>query len=204
MPLVGRSVNLRLASSNPGKLEEFRALASGTALTLDLLPEFHALPAFPETAPTIAENAAGKAIYYSRAASGLVFADDSGLVVPQLAGAPGVHSSRYAGPEGDAKKNIEKLLAALAGNVGEARRARFVCVLALARHGRVLAVLSGAVSGRILEAPRGAGGFGYDPVFFYEPLEKSFAELTREEKNRLSHRGQAFRKLAQFLESFSG
>ena len=134
---------------------------------------------------------------------GLVFADDSGLVVPALGGEPGVRSSRYAGPEGDAAKNIEKLLAALAGKTGAEREARFVCVLALAQAGRVLAVFSDAVGGVILPTRRGTGGFGYDPVFFYEPFGKSFAELPREEKNRLSHRGRAFRKLLQFLESFT-
>jgi len=196
--------NLLLASSNQGKLQEFRALAAGTGVTLELLPGFDGLPAFDESAPTLAENAAGKALHYSRGTRGLVFADDSGLVVPALGGAPGVRSSRYAGPEGDAAKNIEKLLAALAGKTGEERLARFVCVLALAREGRMLGVWSDAVAGRILDSTRGAGGFGYDPVFFYEPLGKTFAELPREEKNRLSHRGRAFRKLLDFLETFSG
>jgi len=196
--------NLLLASSNQGKLEEFRALATGTGVTLELQPGFDGLPAFDESAPTLAENAAGKALHYSRGAPGLVFADDSGLVVPALGGAPGVRSSRYAGPEGDAARNIEKLLAALAGKTGEERLARFVCVLALAREGRMLGVWSDAVAGRILDSARGAWGFGYDPVFFYEPLGKAFAELPREEKNRLSHRGRAFRKLLKFLETFPG
>ena len=196
--------NLLLASSNLGKLQEFRALAAGTGVTLELLPGFHGLPAFEESAPTLAENAAGKALHYSRGARGLVFADDSGLVVPALGGAPGVRSSRYAGPEGDAARNIEKLLAALAGKSGEERLARFVCLLALAREGRMLGVWSDAVAGRILDSTRGAGGFGYDPVFLYEPLGKTFAELPREEKNRLSHRGRAFRKLLEFLETFPG
>src|SRR5208282_3221800 len=121
-----------------------------------------------------------------------VMADDSGLVVPVLGGAPGVRSSRYAGPEGDAARNIRKLLGALAGKKGAERAAQFVCVLALARAGRVEAVFSGAVAGTILEAPRGSGGFGYDPVFLSEAAGKTFAELPREEKNRLSHRGRAF------------
>ena len=193
---------LLFASSNRGKLEEFRALAAGSGVTVDALPEFQSLTAFDESAPTIAENAAGKAIHYSRGAAGLIFADDSGLVVPGLGGGPGVHSSRYAGPEGNAAKNIEKLLRALAGRSGEERRARFVCVLALARGGRMLAVVSASVEGVILEAPRGTGGFGYDPVFLYEPLGKTFAEIPREEKNRLSHRGRAFGKLFSFLETF--
>ena len=194
-------VRLLVASSNPGKIEEFRQLASSRAhaLAVDPLPGFDRLPAFEETAETIAENAAGKALYYSRTNSELVLADDSGLVVPALGGEPGVRSSRYAGPEGDARKNIAKLLAAMAGKRGEERAARFVCVLAVARAGRVLAVFSGAVAGTILEASRGSGGFGYDPVFSYEPAGKTFAELAPVEKNRVSHRGRAFEKLAAYL-----
>ena len=190
---------LLLASSNRHKLEEFRALAAGSGLELDLLPGFDALAAFDETAETIAENAAGKAIHYSRGAAERVMADDSGLVVPALGGAPGVRSSRYAGPEGDAGKNIRKLLEAMAGKKGQDRAGRFVCIVAVARAGRVEAVFSAAVEGTILEAPRGHGGFGYDPVFFYEPAGKTFAELPREGKNRVSHRGRAFRKLVAYL-----
>jgi XTP/dITP diphosphohydrolase len=190
---------LLLASSNRHKLEEFRALAAGSGLQLDLLPGFDSLAAFDETAETIAENAAGKAIHYSRGTAERVMADDSGLVVPALGGAPGVRSSRYAGPEGDAGKNILKLLEAMAGKKGQDRAGRFVCILAVARAGRVEAVFSAAVEGTILEAPRGNGGFGYDPVFFHEPAGKTFAELPREEKNRASHRGRAFRKLVAYL-----
>jgi len=193
---------LLVASSNRGKIAEFQELASrsGRALSVEPLPGFDGLPAFEESAETIAENAAGKALYYSRESSELVMADDSGLVVPALGGEPGARSSRYAGPEGDARKNIAKMLGALAGKTGDERAGRFVCVLALARAGRVLAVFSAAVAGTILEAPRGSGGFGYDPVFYYEPAGKTFAELPPGEKNRLSHRGRAFEKLAAFLE----
>jgi XTP/dITP diphosphohydrolase len=195
-------VSLLLASSNPGKIEEFRELAgrSACALSVDALPGFDERPAFEESAETFAENAAGKAEYYSRGISKCVLADDSGLVVPALGGEPGVRSSRYAGPECDARKNIAKLLAALAGKTGADREARFVCVLALARAGRVMAVFSGDVAGTILEAPRGSGGFGYDPVFYFQPAGKTFAELPPGEKNRLSHRGRAFEKLAAFLQ----
>jgi XTP/dITP diphosphohydrolase len=190
---------LLLASSNRHKLEEFRELANGSGLHVELLPGFDLLAAFEETAETLAENAAGKAIHYSRGTAERVMADDSGLVVPALDGAPGVRSSRYAGPEGDAGKNIRKLLDALAGKQGQDRAARFVCILALARTGRVEAVFSAAVEGTILEAPRGTAGFGYDPVFFHEPAGKTFAELAGAEKNRLSHRGRAFRKLVAHL-----
>jgi len=193
---------LLVASSNRGKLSEFQELArsAGGAIRVDALPGFAALPAFEESAETIAENAAGKAMYYSRGTDALVMADDSGLVVPALGGEPGVRSSRYAGPEGDAAKNIAKLLGALAGKTGAEREARFVCVLALARSGRVIAVFSGDVAGTVLESSRGSGGFGYDPVFYFSQAGKTFAEMASAEKNKASHRGRAFAKLVSYLE----
>ncbi len=190
---------LLLASSNSGKLAEFQALAStnaaGRPLELGLLPGFASLPVFDESAPTFAENAAGKALHYSRFTDELVLADDSGLVVPSLGGAPGVHSARYAGPGASDADKIHKLLGEMRGKNGDARAAKFICVLAVAEQGRVLAVVSGFAPGILLESPRGAGGFGYDPVFLVSDLNKTFAELSRAEKNRLSHRGKAFRRL---------
>lgn len=192
-------VELILASSNPGKVEEFRALAAKCApkagVTIELLENFDRLPAFEENEPTIAENAAGKALHYSRLASGLVFADDSGLIVPALGGAPGVRSARYAGAGASSTERIAKLLWEMSGKLGEERRAYFVCAIALAREGHPLAVVSDRVDGEILEAPRGSGGFGYDPVFYFAPWKKTFAEIDAEEKNEVSHRGKAFRKL---------
>jgi XTP/dITP diphosphohydrolase len=190
---------LVLASGNPGKLREYQVLAKGHALELELLPGFEALPEFKEDARTFAENAAGKAIYYSRHCSEFVFADDSGLVVPALGGAPGVMSARYAGIGASSERRNTKLLAELEGKSTE-RAAFFVCVIAVARKGRCVIVVSGKVDGEILEAPRGTDGFGYDPVFFFPPLGKSFAELNAEEKNQHSHRGKAFRRLMEVLE----
>jgi XTP/dITP diphosphohydrolase len=190
---------LVLASGNPGKLREYQVLARGHALELELLPGFEALPEFNEDAPTFAENAAGKAIYYSRHCAEFVFADDSGLVVPALGGAPGVVSARYAGIGASSESRNAKLLAELDGKSTE-RAAFFVCVIAVARKGRCVIVVSGKVDGEILEAPRGTGGFGYDPVFFFPTLRKSFAELNAEEKNQHSHRGKAFRRLMEVLE----
>ena len=194
-------VKLLLASSNPGKLREYQVLAEGSAVELALLPGFDRLPRFDESAPTLAENALGKALHYSRFAELPVIADDSGLVVPALGGAPGVHSARYGGPQASDADRIQKLLAELRGKGVTERCARFVCVLALALQGQVLAVFSDLVTGELLEAPRGSEGFGYDPIFFFPTLGRSFAELTREEKNQHSHRGKAFRKLLAFLES---
>ncbi len=154
---------------------------------------------FEESAPTFAENAAGKAFYYSRNTEGIVFADDSGLVVPALGGAPGVHSARYAGPGASNEARIHKLLGEMKGLAGAQRSAYFVCVIAAVRNGRALAVVSEKVNGEILEAPRGTGGFGYDPVFYFPPLGKTFAELHAGEKSEHSHRGKAFRRLMEVL-----
>jgi XTP/dITP diphosphohydrolase len=202
---VRAHAKLFLASSNAGKLAEYRELARASApsvvIDLALLPDFDALPAFEENAPTFAENAAGKALHYSRLQDGLVFADDSGLVVPSLGGAPGVHSARYAGPQATNSQRIEKLLGEMRDKAGSDRAAYFVCAIALAERGRAMAIVTDRVDGEILEAPRGSGGFGYDPVFYFPALEKTFAELPAEEKNLRSHRGKAFRRLLAALSS---
>jgi XTP/dITP diphosphohydrolase len=194
---------LFVASSNEGKLREYRALAASARASLDLalIPNFAELPKFDETATTFAENAAGKALHYSRFSDGLVLADDSGLVVPALDGAPGVHSARYAGPGASDADRIRKLLEEMRGKRSEDRRARFVCVIALAERGEARGVFSASAQGELLDAPRGEGGFGYDPIFFSPVLGKTFAEPSREEKNQHSHRGKAFRKALDFLVS---
>ena len=196
---------LFLASSNPGKLAEYGELAASSAssfvIELPPLPGFEALPAFEENAPTFAENAAGKALHYSRHCDGLILADDSGLVVPSLGGAPGVHSARYAGPQATNSQRIEKLLGEMRGKIGAERAAYFVCAIALAKKGRALAIVTDRVDGEILEVPRGSGGFGYDPVFYFAAVGKTFAEIHAEEKNHRSHRGKAFRRLLAALSS---
>jgi XTP/dITP diphosphohydrolase len=193
---------LHLASGNAGKLKEFRVLAEacGKHWQLELLPDYAKSPEFVEAAPTFAENAAGKAFYYSRQGDGIVFADDSGLVVPALGGAPGVFSARYAGPGASSEQKIAKLLFEMKGLEGANRSAYFVCVIATVRAGRAVAVVSEKVDGEILDSPRGSDGFGYDPVFFFPPLGKTFAELRAEEKSLHSHRGKAFRRLLEVLE----
>lgn len=196
-------VRLYLASSNPGKLAEFRALAQtaavGVNVHLELLPGFDSLAAFEENAPTFSENATGKALHYSRLCDAFVFADDSGLVVPALGGAPGVHSARYAGPRATSRERNAKLVAALRGKTGAARHAYFVCAIALCQNGRAKAVVTARADGEILEMPRGPQGFGYDPLFYFPPLKNTFAELSAADKNQHSHRGKAFRKLLSFL-----
>lgn len=195
------SAKVLLATSNPGKLREYTALAAASGIELASLPEFASLPAFPEDAPTFAENAAGKALHYSRFVHDLVLAEDSGLVVPSLGGAPGPRSARYGGPGATDHDRVRKILHELGGRPASERRARFVAVAALAREGEAVAIFSDFVEGVLTEEPRGGSGFGYDPIFRFKPLGKTFAELTMEEKNRYSHRARAFAKVAAFLQS---
>jgi len=193
------ATRLYLASSNRGKLRELAALARAEGFALEPLPGYDRLPKFPENEPSFALNALEKALHYSRHAEGLVVADDSGIVVDALGGRPGVHSARYAGPAATDADNNRKLLEELRDTPEEKRTARYICVLALAQRERVLALFSASCEGRLLEAPRGTGGFGYDPVFFFPPLGTTMAELEVAEKNIHSHRGKAFRKLLAYL-----
>lgn len=188
-------------SANAGKLREFALAARASGLTdirIEPLPGLHGEILPPEeNGTTFEENACAKAIYYSGFTPECVLADDSGLEVDALHGAPGVYSARYAGSAASDEDNNNLLLRDL-GNESH-REARFVCVLAVARGGRLLMTAHGVVEGEILPAPRGCGGFGYDPLFFYAPLERSFAELTPEEKFAVSHRGNALRTLFERL-----
>ena len=187
-----------LASSNPGKLAELSALLEPAGLRVVSQDAFGIEPP-EETALTFVENALIKA-RAACAATGLpALADDSGVVVDALEGAPGVHSARYAGGGASDADNVAKLLEALEGVAPPERGAAFVCAIVYLRHARdpCPIVCEGIWEGRILDAPRGAGGFGYDPVFFIETLGRSAAELSRAEKNAVSHRGQA---LAQLLD----
>jgi XTP/dITP diphosphohydrolase len=205
---------LYLASSNPGKLREFRQAAAARGVSVEALPRFDELTACIEDGATFEENARKKAVHYSQNFPGLVFADDSGISVDALDGRPGMHSARFAGRDATDDQNNELLLTELAraetvrrsqdresprpdGRVN--RSAHYDCVIALAKQGKVLAVVEGRVAGVILEAPRGAGGFGYDPLFFYPPLGKTFAEISPDEKFAVSHRGVAFRMLLDYL-----
>ncbi len=214
MSLVTRhsSVDLYLASANPGKLREFRAAAADREIALEAVPGIESLPPCVEDGATFEANARKKALHYSAYVDGPVFADDSGICVDALGGAPGILSARFAGPEADDAANNQKLLAELrrvetsGSSAGQAqdpaatgRAAHYVCVIALATRGRIVTVVEGRADGIIIDAPRGSGGFGYDPHFFYPPLCKTFAELTPEEKSAVSHRGKAFRKLLDFL-----
>jgi XTP/dITP diphosphohydrolase len=185
------------ATSNPGKLREFRAAGSDRVI-------IHALPGLAEIAPceetgrTFEQNASQKAAYYSRFTDGYVFVDDSGLEVAALGNEPGVLSARYAGPDASDEANNQLLLSRMAGV--ENRAARFVCVIALASRGEIVRIFRGEVEGKLLDAPRGTNGFGYDPLFYYPPFACSFGEIESERKLLVSHRGAALRDLVHFLD----
>jgi len=187
-----------LASSNKGKLAEFQHLFS--AYNLDIIPQsqFQLVDA-EETAVTFVENALIKARHAAKLTGLPALADDSGLVVDALGGAPGVLSARYAGEHGDSKRNIEKLLTALKDVSSPQRTARFVCVLTYVRHwdDPLPIIAQGLWEGSILMAPKGEQGFGYDPVFLIPDSTCSAAELPFEQKNQLSHRARALRYFMQ-------
>jgi len=199
-----------IATSNPGKLRDFAGAAAPHGIEIGGIPNFASLPSVVEDGLTFEENARKKAEEYSRYAAGeIVVADDSGLEVDALNGAPGVHSARYAAPDlldvqphladsnTDDEANNARVLRELQDVPPQRRTGRFVCVLAAARDGQTLAAFRGTAEGMILDAPRGTNGFGYDPLFYFPQIQKTFAELSAEEKARYSHRGAAFR---QFLE----
>ena len=196
-----------VATSNPGKIRDLVGAASAHGIEIATLPGFASLPAVVEDGLTFEANARKKAEHYSQSSDGeLVIADDSGLEVDALQGGPGVRSARYAADEhsldedtgnSDDDANNNRLLRELHDVPEEYRTGRFVCVIAVARNGHTLATFHGKAEGIILHARRGSGGFGYDPLFFFPQIKKTFAELTAEEKAQYSHRGAAFR---QFLE----
>ena len=183
-------MKLYCATSNPGKLKEFQ-LAAGDGIEIEPLT---GIPPCEENGSTFQENAMAKALYYSQFAPGKVFADDSGLVIDALGGAPGIYSARYAG---DDERNNDRVLREMKGV--ENRAARFVCFIGLAEKGRMLGVFHGTVDGEILHAPQGDEGFGYDPLFYYAPFRCSLAEVPAEKKFAISHRGLALQTMLAFL-----
>ena len=191
--------HLFLASRNAHKAREL-AEALGAEFVLEDLRGHPEIAAVIEDGATFAENARIKATAVSRQLPGLVLADDSGLEVDSLGGAPGVFSARYAGAEASDEANRQKLLVELAKRGPDAARlARFHCALALARDGRVLALCEGSVAGEIVRQARGSAGFGYDPLFQPNEFSETFAELPATTKNSISHRGRAVTKMKQFL-----
>jgi XTP/dITP diphosphohydrolase len=205
-----------IATSNPGKLRDFAGAALRHGVEIAGIPEFASLPLVVEDGLTFEANARKKAEEYSRHVPGeIVLADDSGLAVDALHGAPGVHSARYAAPDlhnkephqadanTDDEANNARLLRELNDVPAAERTGRFVSVLAAARDGKTLATFRGTAAGIILAAPRGENGFGYDPLFYFPQIEKTFAELTAEEKSHYSHRGAAFRQFLDWYDAIA-
>lgn len=188
---------LVLATRNPGKTREIRALLEGFPIEIKDLNDFGKIPEVEEDGATFDDNAFKKASFTARMLGVATMADDSGLEVVALDGAPGVRSARYAGPEATDEENNAKLLKQMQGVSN--RAAAFSCVISIAVPSGVALTYEGRCEGRITQAPVGDGGFGYDPVFYYPPLKKTFAQLTTAEKNRVSHRAKA---LAQIKEEF--
>lgn len=204
LALVAHS-RIFVASSNPGKLADFAAAAEAYNLDVLPLPRIKEIAAPEETGSTFAENANLKAIFYSRFVPGeVLIADDSGLTVEALRGEPGVRSARYAEDAGISsgdpdEANNQLLLERSEAIPDTQRQCAFVCVIAAARDGSTLQTFTAEARGMLLRAPRGTNGFGYDPLFYFPDLGKSFAELSREEKLKVSHRGAAFRILLRWL-----
>jgi XTP/dITP diphosphohydrolase len=197
-----------IATSNPGKLRDFAGAAAPHGIEIGGIPNSASLPVVVEDGLTFEENARKKAEEYSRHAAGeMIVADDSGLEVDALQGAPGVRSARYAADQphlasenSDDQANNARLLRELRKVPPQKRTGRFVCVLAAARDGRTLATFRGTAEGVILDSPRGGNGFGYDPLFYFPQIQKTFAELSAEEKADYSHRGAAFRKFLEWCD----
>ena len=185
------------ATGNAGKLREFRLAGELLGIDIEPLADLKTIPAPEENGSTFEDNARLKAAYYSRFAPGPLFADDSGLEVDALGGAPGVYSARYAGVHATDQANNRLLLERLGDRPN--RSARFVCVIALAEGGEVRQTFRGEVEGEILREARGPGGFGYDPLFYYPPFGCSFGEVDGEKKFDASHRGRALRALLDYL-----
>ena len=198
-----------IATSNSGKLRDFAAMASPLGIEIASVPGFSSLPPVVEDGLTFEQNARKKAEAYSVHAPGeIVLADDSGLEVDALGGAPGIHSARYASEaphraecNSDDKANNERLIRELTDVLCEKRTARFVCVLAAARDGQTRATFRGQAEGIILDHGEGTEGFGYDPLFYFPEIQRTFAQVSAEQKAEHSHRGKAFREFLMWYRS---
>ena len=190
---------LVVATTNRGKLREIEMLLDGIPLTLATLDDWPGVAPPDETGRTFAENARLKAVYYAHHTGQLTVAEDSGLEIDALGGAPGVESARFGGAGSSYPDKFTLIYDALRAKKAAASTARFVCSLALARRDGVLFETRGTIEGTIAPEPKGSGGFGYDPIFFYPPFGCTLAEASAEQKATVSHRGEAFRTLRTYL-----
>jgi XTP/dITP diphosphohydrolase len=190
-----------IATKNPGKAKEFEHIFSSRGIKVRTLLDFPEIPDVDETGSTFEENAILKADAVAQALGKMVIGDDSGLIVDALEGRPGIYSARYAGEPKNDENNTDKVLSELKGLPEEKRSARFYCALAVAIPGQETRTVSGTCEGRILEERRGSNGFGYDPVFYVPEKGLAMAELSSDEKNKISHRANALKKLDVVLDS---
>jgi XTP/dITP diphosphohydrolase len=195
---------LLLATTNRGKAREIKGYLKDLPLEIHSLQELGQHKSFAETGRTFEENARGKSLFYSTNWEGLTLAEDSGIEIESLGGEPGVLSARYSGERATDQKNNLKVLERMKGVPPEKRKARFVSCMILSKKGEVIEEIKELVEGIITLREKGSHGFGYDPLFYYPPLNKTFAELLPEEKNKVSHRGRALKKLKEFLLSYLG
>ena len=195
-----------VATTNPDKLREIRGILGWLPIEIMALRDLAPVPEPDETGATFADNARAKALYYDTCLGAFgadrpyTVAEDSGLIVDALGGGPGVHSARFLRPDASYPERFAEIYRRLGEGPLRTRSARFVCALAVVHKGKVIYETTGTVEGKIADAPRGERGFGYDPIFYYPPYERTLADVTEEQKLRVAHRGEAFRRLANWLE----
>jgi XTP/dITP diphosphohydrolase len=197
-------VKLLLATTNQGKVREIKNFLEDLTITILSFKDLGQFIPFSETGKTFEDNARGKSLFYSTSWEGLTLAEDSGLEIEALSGEPGVLSARYSGEKATDEKNNQKVLDRMKDVPSEERKARFVSCMVLSQKGEVIKEIKESVEGSIAFEEKGTHGFGYDPLFYYPPLRKTFAELLQEEKNKVSHRGRALKKLKEFLLNYQG
>jgi XTP/dITP diphosphohydrolase len=197
---------LLVATTNPDKLREIRAILGQLPVEILTLEDMGSVPEPVETGTTFTENARLKARYYDRYLEGIAgerpitVAEDSGLEIDALEGAPGVYSARFLRPDASYPERFAEIDRRLADMPAGKRRARFICAVAVVRNGEIVFETTGTVEGEVADSPKGTGGFGYDPIFYYPPYGRTLGEVTDDEKRRVAHRGEAFRRLAMWLE----
>lgn len=195
---------LLLATTNQGKAKEIKRYLAELPLEILSLDDLPLKSTFLEKGKTFLENARGKSLFYSQQCEYLILAEDSGLEIKSLDGAPGIFSARFSSPRPTDEKNIQKVLKLMRGVPLEQRKAQFTCYLVLSQKGKIIKEIKGTARGWIGFKKKGNCGFGYDPIFYYSPLQRTFAELEPEEKNQISHRGRALKKLKAFLAQYLG